>query len=69
MTATMVEHNPGVSMFYCPLGYGECENANGCVYPGRCPRKCMVKHDDDLVVHRSDSCGLVEPDRVYRVLS
>jgi hypothetical protein len=25
-------------MFYCPHGYGECENANGCCYPGRCSR-------------------------------
>ncbi|KKN11875.1 hypothetical protein LCGC14_1022220 [marine sediment metagenome] len=22
--------------FYCPQGYGECEAANGCCYPGRC---------------------------------
>ena len=25
-------------MFYCPKGYGECEDAGGCVYPGRCSR-------------------------------
>lgn len=22
--------------FVCPKGYGECENAGACVYPGRC---------------------------------
>lgn len=22
----------------CPFGYGECEAANGCCYPGRCSR-------------------------------
>lgn len=22
--------------FYCPHGYGECEDARACVYPGRC---------------------------------
>ena len=29
--------------FTCPKGYGECENARECVYPGRCaPRKSGV---------------------------
>lgn len=26
------------SAFFCPRGYGECENARACVYPGRCGR-------------------------------
>jgi hypothetical protein len=30
------QQNP--SLFYCPHGYGECENAGGCVYPYRCSR-------------------------------
>lgn len=27
---------PPLSAFACPRGYGECENARECVYPGRC---------------------------------
>jgi hypothetical protein len=38
-------------IFLCPKGYGECEDAQECIYPGRCavtiflcgPSKC--EHD------------------------
>jgi hypothetical protein len=28
----------GTSLWYCPFGYGECVDADGCCYPGRCSR-------------------------------
>ncbi len=32
---------PPFTGFYCPYGYGECEDANGCCYPGRCSRSVV----------------------------
>ncbi len=32
----------GSMAFYCPNGYGECEDAQACCYPGRCSQGCSL---------------------------
>lgn len=34
--AAGIVHRDCPTYFQCPKGYGECENAQTCVYPGRC---------------------------------
>lgn len=61
--------------FYCPRGYGECENARACVYPGRCGKRVeteiVAKPAKELtdveLVHELTECRVtLESIRPYR---